>query len=71
MQKSADINDHIKKQKLHYKDGAKSICKKCTRYENDCFDAMKVCGKDEKSGYSTVEKYGNYKEKSVITTDRK
>lgn len=50
-------------QKKFYKDGAKSICKECTNYNNDCFEAMKYCGKDEKTGFSKVERCSDFKKK--------
>lgn len=62
-----DINEFIKKQKKEYKDGAKSICPSCVRYNEDCFDAMKFCGKDEKSGWSTVVRCNKYKMKPATT----
>lgn len=71
MQKSVDISEHIKKQKLHYKDSSKSICRKCVGYNEDCFNVMKVCGKDEKTGYSTVEKCGNFKGKPSMNVGNK
>ena len=56
----------VKHQKIYYKDSAKSPCRKCENYNYDCFDAMKICGKDEKTGYSVVEKCGSYKDKTTI-----
>lgn len=71
MQKPLDINPFVKKQQKEYKDGKGSICLTCTLYNEDCFNTMKSCGKDEKTGWSTVLKCNKYKSKSATTADEK
>lgn len=54
----------IELQKKYFKLGEKSLCLNCTEMESDCFDAMKYCDKDKKSGFSTVVKCNKFRNKN-------
>jgi hypothetical protein len=59
--KEVNVSRSVDEQKKHYKDSDKSPCKKCSRYHQDCFEAMKTCGGDKKTGYSFIERCSDFK----------
>jgi len=61
-----EVKMKVDDQKKHYKQGAKSLCKNCIHFEDDCFDSMKSCEKDEKTNYSYVKKCSDFSNKNPI-----
>lgn len=43
-----------------FKESLKSICRKCSNLQEDCFSATKACGTDSKLGKSFVERCGSF-----------